>query len=576
MNPNEQAWRWKKRLEQALSLTPEETGLVAEAPALTAQQEPKQEDLDFYAAVFSEAAQRHFPIREADRQELQYFQRVLHLNDAAVQTIEDRSLHQLGIESGNGVQLENAADGSSAPSLPTLTANSTELQNQTMQPVDFLSGEGSTTTTVNQAAVQRMTKQKAERNPASVGQTQPPDRGMMAESNPAVAAHAVMTEPPLRSPTLPSESDPVLLAQPVVPLQTTPAEAEPIGQSPPATPPPQTPVTVVAAAAPPPASDPAPVRQSAPLPTFLAKRFLFPLFGFLIGLTALGVIWLMARPFLQTDKADPQKAQQYVKWGVQKTQQGEYQEAISDFNDAIRLNPTEADVFINRGYAKHRSGDLNGAVSDYNQAIQLNPNSAQAHNNLSHVQFDQRKYNEAAKSAQQAIQLQRDLPEAHLNLGNARQATGDVDGAAAEFQTTIRLQANNITHSRAYNNLGNVVAARGQFDEAIRNYNEATQRDANYADAFFNRGLAHDRQGNASAAVQDLNRAAELYQAQRNNGMRDRAKQRAEQISNSSLRTVNSSLLTSHFSLSTIHYSLSTPDSSFLTLHSSLSAPPHP
>lgn len=513
MNPNEQTWKRKKRLEQALSLTPEETGLTKEALELGERQEPKQQDLDFYAEVFSEAAQRHYPIREADRQELQYFQRVLHLEDAAVEAIEQRSLHQLGIQPTNG-QVESAQASGFTPSPTGTDPNSTNLQTSTMQPADLLSASGSNTSTANQTAVQRAVTQRVERSPLNSGYTtQPPEPQAAVEFNPAFATNA----------SLPSQR--VILEESAIPVSEPIVQASstvPNGRSTATAATPATPVAASSAATPP--------REPVVRAASRNKQFLFPLFGFLIGLTALGVIWFMVRPILQPNQVDPQKAQQFMKWGIQKTQQGEYQKAISDFNDAIRLNPTEIDGFINRGYAKHRVRDLNGAASDYNQAIQLNPKSAEAHSNLSHVQFDQRRYDEAGKSAQQAIQLKRDLPEAHLNLGNAKQATNDLDGAAAEFQTTIGLKANNITHARAYNNLGNVFTTRGQFDQAIRNYNEAIQRDANYADAFLNRGLAYNRQGNGQSAIQDLNRAAELYQAQQNTELRDRAKRTAEDI----------------------------------------------
>lgn len=58
-------------------------------------------------------------------------------------------------------------------------------------------------------------------------------------------------------------------------------------------------------------------------------------------------------------------------------------------------------------------------------------------------------------------------------------------------------------HVDAYNKRGTVLAQRGNFSEAIADFNSALQYDANFADAYYNRGLAHSGLGNAQAAIAD-------------------------------------------------------------------------
>ena len=65
---------------------------------------------------------------------------------------------------------------------------------------------------------------------------------------------------------------------------------------------------------------------------------------------------------------------------------GDYEEAIEDFNDAIRIQPEHADAFYRRGHCHDRLNldhflgesaarpdEYQKAVDDYNEAIRLQP-----------------------------------------------------------------------------------------------------------------------------------------------------------------------------------------------------------
>jgi len=49
----------------------------------------------------------------------------------------------------------------------------------------------------------------------------------------------------------------------------------------------------------------------------------------------------------------------------------DYQGAIADFNEAIRLKPDDAWAYVWRGDAKYKLGDYQGAIEDYREAAWL-------------------------------------------------------------------------------------------------------------------------------------------------------------------------------------------------------------
>src|SRR5215469_8549694 len=53
--------------------------------------------------------------------------------------------------------------------------------------------------------------------------------------------------------------------------------------------------------------------------------------------------------------------------------QRNYDRAIDDYNEAIRLDPKYAIGFNNRGLAYQRKGQIDRAIEDYDEAIRLNP-----------------------------------------------------------------------------------------------------------------------------------------------------------------------------------------------------------
>lgn len=58
----------------------------------------------------------------------------------------------------------------------------------------------------------------------------------------------------------------------------------------------------------------------------------------------------------------------------------EYEKAIAEFDEAIRIGPSFAETYVDRGFAFSSKGNYDKAIADYDKAIQLDPQNVGAYN----------------------------------------------------------------------------------------------------------------------------------------------------------------------------------------------------
>jgi tetratricopeptide (TPR) repeat protein len=81
------------------------------------------------------------------------------------------------------------------------------------------------------------------------------------------------------------------------------------------------------------------------------------------------------------EKAVPKTAGTFLDRGILFARRGDYDNAIADFTEAIRLDPNLAAAYFNRGLAYAHKEDYDRVIADYNAALQIDPNAAAAYNN---------------------------------------------------------------------------------------------------------------------------------------------------------------------------------------------------
>ena len=75
------------------------------------------------------------------------------------------------------------------------------------------------------------------------------------------------------------------------------------------------------------------------------------------------------------------EAEKHYNAGVELQEQGRLEEAIGEYDEAIRLDPQLALAYLNRGAVYNEENEFSKAIADCDKAIELDPNLFEAYYN---------------------------------------------------------------------------------------------------------------------------------------------------------------------------------------------------
>jgi protein O-mannosyl-transferase len=206
-------------------------------------------------------------------------------------------------------------------------------------------------------------------------------------------------------------------------------------------------------------------------------------------------------------RKSPKKARGHYNLGISYAQLKRTDDAIAQYQIALKSKPDDADIHNNLGVALAAQGFLEQALIQHRIVLQLRPHDANAHNNMGIILKLLGRPEEAAKEYHAALDANPDFAQAHSNLGVVLKMLGRKEEAVQEYETAIRLDPDN---AEVHFNLGNAKLEMKQFDQAISEYQKAINLDPEYAVAYINMGMAYYQQDMKEDALRALSTAVGL------------------------------------------------------------------
>jgi len=217
--------------------------------------------------------------------------------------------------------------------------------------------------------------------------------------------------------------------------------------------------------------------------------------------------------------------------------EGDDDEAAAAFGRALKINPAHTPALLGRAEAYRRAHEFDKARADYKQALARDEENAEIHVRLASLLREQGRLEAALDAAREALRYS-NAPPMFVELGMIYLAQGRDELADLVLRKAL---AADDKLPAAWNALALVSMARGNEQDAFSQFDTATQLDASFRDARFNKATVLMQAGDYRAAAQELQAVVKgdsedwgaqvaLGVAQRGNGEYDRSKRTWEDV----------------------------------------------
>jgi tetratricopeptide (TPR) repeat protein len=178
--------------------------------------------------------------------------------------------------------------------------------------------------------------------------------------------------------------------------------------------------------------------------------------------------------------------------------EGRANDAIPHLLEARRLQPESVEACINLGSALHKAGRSKEAETEFRAALAMQPESAEAHGGLGLALMGQGRAQEALPQLLEAVRIHPNDADAHYNLGNAYGALDRSDEAISQFKEAVRLKPSDpATHY----NLGLALVSANRVQEAIPEFSASLKINPDSIPARFNLASAFASTGQLDEAI---------------------------------------------------------------------------
>jgi tetratricopeptide (TPR) repeat protein len=185
----------------------------------------------------------------------------------------------------------------------------------------------------------------------------------------------------------------------------------------------------------------------------------------------------------------------------------DFDRAILEFNEALKIDPATKRSLNSRGNAWKGKGELDLALADYNEAIRVDPAFSFPYNGRASVWYNKGEWDRAIADYSEVIRLDPGLAAPYANRGTAWQAKGELDRALEDQNEALRRDLKNVV---VYANRGEIWRLKGDLERALIEQDQSVRLDPQSPLPFASRGDTYRYKGELNRALADYDQALRL------------------------------------------------------------------
>ena len=200
------------------------------------------------------------------------------------------------------------------------------------------------------------------------------------------------------------------------------------------------------------------------------------------------------------DFSDQDLAALFNKRGLAYASKRDYDDAIEDYDQAVRLGKRDSDAFYHRGLVHLKKNDSRHAIQDFDEALKLSPDNVAILQSRGWSYENKNDYEQALRDYDRALNLQSDYGPALVRRAKVYEAQRQYERALADYEAATQADPNFATNRAK----GFVFFYLGRMTQSAEMFETYLKSKPNDTWVILFRYLAEAKIGNALAAAREL------------------------------------------------------------------------
>lgn len=194
-------------------------------------------------------------------------------------------------------------------------------------------------------------------------------------------------------------------------------------------------------------------------------------------------------------------------WVKTSTQLRVWKDAYSLWNYTVENSKGSFLAYNNRGRIHERRQEWDLALADYQEAVKINPKFAKTHKNIGMVYENLGDLDAALAAYSKAIELNPRYSGAYNNRGLILERQGKIEQALSDYESAVTSDPNYLL---GYANRGSLLVRSGHAEQGIEDLSYVLVRSPGHVDSYINRAAAYLQLKEFPQALKDCQTALNL------------------------------------------------------------------